>query len=81
MLFVDALLFCSHCSSCDSGHSDGLEFAVIESSMGMSMTIYSWRIPFTRFQITIDRIVLENVEADEVMKELAIIQANQGKGK
>ncbi len=41
-------------------------------SYGMSMTIFSFRIPFTRLQFQLVKVVLEHAQEDELKKEITV---------
>ena len=49
-----------------------------ETTYDMSTTIFSFRIPFTKFSVSISRSLLKNVKADELRKEMTILGFNKG---
>lgn len=50
-----------------------------ETQVGISINLFAFRIPFTKLKIEISKVILEGVQVDEAMKEIALIQSDQNK--
>ena len=45
--------------------------------ISMMLPVWDVRIPFTRFRLSLDRIVIEKGQVDEVNKELTLMGMNR----
>ena len=46
-------------------------------SLSLSTTLIAFRVPFTRLWISLDRLIVQDAECDEVNKEMRVLGFNE----